>query len=310
MKQGQEMKIRSIIFLLIFCVPLLTAAVPDIVEKQSGNIPAAVEKIADGAGADVGVAYASSEKYRQNGSRQYPLLSVFKLHVAVAVLDRADRENIALDSRIQIPSAEIKPDLYSPLREKYGVRDLSLPLRELLRYMVAESDNNACDILIRWLGGVKKVAAYSRKIGLRQTEILVTETEMNRNVRLQYANKAPLSEIIRLLQLIDGGKLFAPELHKELLAIMEKTSTGTDKIKKYLPSFVSVAHKTGLSSRLTDGKKIADNDVAIIKSGNNVCYLAVMVADSRLSDKENAEIIARIAFLIYKTEINGKTPEN
>jgi hypothetical protein len=39
-----------------------------------------------------------------------------------------------------------------------------------------------------------------------------------------------------------------------------------------------------------------------------------MVADSRLSDKENAEIIARIAFLIYKTEINGKisgkTPEN
>ena len=160
----------------------------------------------------------------------------------------------------------------------------------------------------------KKVAAYSRKIGLRQTEILVTETEMNRNVRLQYANKAPLSEIIRLLQLIDGGKLFAPELHKELLAIMEKTSTGTDKIKKYLPSFVSVAHKTGSSSRLTDGKKIADNDVAIIKSGNNVWYLAVMVADSRLSDKENAEIIARIAFLIYKTEINGKisgkTPEN
>ena len=75
-----------------------------------------------------------------------------------------------------------------------------------------------------------------------------------------------------------------------------------------------MAHKTGSSSRLTDGKKIADNDVAIIKSGNNVWYLAVMAADSRLSDKENAEIIARIAFLIYKTEINGKisgkTPEN
>lgn len=28
------MKIRSIIFLLIFCVPLLTAAVPDIVENN------------------------------------------------------------------------------------------------------------------------------------------------------------------------------------------------------------------------------------------------------------------------------------
>lgn len=303
------MKIRSIIFILIFYVPLLTAAVSDVAGKQSGNIPAAVEKIAVDAGADIGVAFAGTATYWQNSSRKYPLLSVFKLHVAAAVLDKAGRENIALDTELRIAPEELKEDLYSPMLRKYGVRELHLPLRELLYYMVAESDNNACDILIGWLGGTENIETYVHQLGLSQTEIKATETEMNRDVMLQYANRAPLSEIIRLLQLIDGGKLFAPELHRELLAIMVKTSTGTDKIKKYLPSSVSVAHKTGSSSRLSDGRKIADNDVAIIKYDGKTYYLAVMVSDSYLSDKENAEKIASIASLVYGKETSGENPD-
>ena len=259
--------------------------------SASENIAAAVS----GSKADIGVAYADSSGYWQSNTRKYPLLSVFKLHVAVAVLARADKENIPLDTLINVSAAEINKDMYSPMLQKYGVENFSLPLRELLRYMVAESDNNACDILIRRLGGIKSVAAYIRKIGLPETEIKVTEAEMNENIMLQYANRAPLSEIIKLLQLIQNEKLFSAALHKELLKIMTQTSTGADKIKKYLPEGMIVAHKTGSSSRLPNGQKIADNDVAIIKSGDDISYLAVMVADSSASDKENAETIARIA---------------
>ena len=257
----------------------------------SENIAAAVS----GSKADIGVAYADSSGYWQSNTRKYPLLSVFKLHVAVAVLAWADKENKPLDTLINVSAAEINKDMYSPMLQKYGVENFSLPLRELLRYMVAESDNNACDILIRRLGGIKAVAAYIRKIGLPETEIKVTEAEMNEDVMLQYANRAPLSEIIKLLQLIQNEKLFSAALHKELLKIMTQTSTGADKIKKYLPEEMIVAHKTGSSSRLPNGQKIADNDVAIIKNGHDISYLAVMVADSSSSDKENAETIARIA---------------
>ena len=295
------MKIRSIIFLLIFCVPLLTAAVPDIVEKQSGNIPAAVEKIADGAGADVGVAYASSEKYRQNGSRQYPLLSVFKLHVAVAVLDRADRENIALDSRIQIPSAEIKPDLYSPLREKYGVRDLSLPLRELLRYMVAESDNNACDILIEYAGGIKHINDYIHQLSIDSFNLSETEDGMHSSFEAVYRNWSTPSAMARLLRTADEKELFSnKELKDFLWQTMIDTETGANKLKGMLPAKTVVGHKTGSSDRNADGMKTADNDAGlVILPDGRKYYIAAFVMDSYETDEDNANIIARISRMVY-----------
>ena len=128
----------------------------------SENIAAAVS----GSKADIGIAYADSSGYWQSSTRKYPLLSVFKLHVAVAVLAMADKENIPLDTLINVSAAEINKDMYSPMLQKYGVENFSLPLRELLRYMVAESDNNACDILIRRLGGIKSVFLTSDMVSV------------------------------------------------------------------------------------------------------------------------------------------------
>lgn len=249
--------------------------------------------------ANIGIGYADDQVTYQNNQKKYPLLSVFKLHVAVAVLDKINREKLNLENKINISSADIKENTYSPLREKYGVKNLKLSLHELLYYMVAESDNNACDILIKWAGGTDSVEKYIHAIGLPETEIKVTEDTMNREDMMQYQNRAPLHEILALLKKIDEKKLFAEELHKELLSIMQSTVTGANKIKGYLPKSVTVAHKTGSSSRLQDGKKIADNDVAIIKEGNKKYYLAIMVSDSYESDKTNAEIIAKISQQIY-----------
>lgn len=249
--------------------------------------------------ANIGIGYADNQVTYQNNQKKYPLLSVFKLHVAVAVLDKINREKLNLENKINISSADIKENTYSPLREKYGVKNLNLSLHELLYYMVAESDNNACDILIKWVGGTDSVEKYIHAIGLPETEIKVTEDIMNRADMTQYQNRAPLHEILVLLKMIDENKLFSEELHKELLSIMQSTVTGANKIKGYLPKSVNVAHKTGSSSRLQDGKKIADNDAAIIKVGNKKYYLAIMVSDSYESDETNAEVIAKISQQIY-----------
>lgn len=249
--------------------------------------------------ANIGIGYADDKITYENKSQKYPLLSVFKLHVAVTVLDKINREKLNLENKIKISSADIKENTYSPLREKYGIKNLNLSLYELLYYMVAESDNNACDILIKWVGGIDSVERYIHKIGLPETEIKVTEDTMNHDDMTQYQNRAPLYEILELLKQIDEKKLFSEELHRELLSIMQSTVTGANKIKGYLPQFVNVAHKTGSSSRLQDGKKIADNDVAIINKGNKKYYLAVMVSDSYETDETNAEIIAKISQQIY-----------
>lgn len=259
----------------------------------------AISRQYSGYKANIGIGYADDKVTYQNNQKKYPLLSVFKLYVAVAVLDKINREKLNLENKINISSADIKENTYSPLREKYGIKNLNLSLHELLYYMVAESDNNACDILIKWVGGTDSVEKYIHAIGLPETEIKVTEDIMNRADMTQYQNRAPLYEILALLKKIDENKLFSEELHKELLSIMQSTVTGANKIKGYLPKSVNVAHKTGSSSRLQDGKKIADNDVAIIKVGDRKYYLAIMVSDSYESDETNAEIIAKISQQIY-----------
>ncbi len=272
----------------------------------AADVSKIIERVTEGKKADVGVAFATSDFNWQNKIRKYPLLSVFKLHVAIAVLNKADKGHISLKKKIRIQKEDMKPELYSPMLQKYGHGQYDISLRELLYYMVAESDNNACDILIKWLGGIKNVENFTHQIGLEQTEITVDEASMNRNINLQYANKAPLAEIMLLLHLIDGGKLFSADSQRELADIMGKTTTGADKIKKYLPSEVSVRHKTGSSSRLKNGVKIADNDVAIIQAGTVKYYLTVMVTDSYESDKTNAEIIAQISAEIYR-KLQAKT---
>lgn len=286
--------------LLIGVAVVLVWALPS--TKNSSATEQKLKEISEqyaGYKANIGIGYADDKITYQNNSKKYPLLSVFKLHVAVAVLDKINREKLDLKNKINISSADIKENTYSPLREKYGVKNLNLSLHELLYYMVAESDNNACDILIKWVGGTDTVERYIHAIGLSETEIKVTEDIMNRDDMAQYQNRAPLHEILALLKKIDEKKLFSEELHKELLSIMQSTVTGANKIKGYLPKYVNVAHKTGSSSRLQDGKKIADSDAAIIKAGNKKYYLAIMVSDSYESDETNAEIIAKISQQIY-----------
>ena len=50
--------------------------------------------------------------------RALPLLSVFKFHVALAVLDKMDKQSISLDSIVSIKASQMPPNTYS-LRKKF-----------------------------------------------------------------------------------------------------------------------------------------------------------------------------------------------
>ncbi|MCM1324447.1 MAG: class A beta-lactamase [Acetobacter sp.] len=245
--------------------------------------------------ADIGVAVADEKSYWENSTRAYPLMSVFKLHIAVAIMDKVNKNELALNQTIKITTKELDSNTWTPMLKKYPQTGFDIKLKTLLYYMLAESDNNACDILIDRAGGISSVEQYIHSIGLKNTTLKVTEAQMQEDDMLQYQNTATLQDLILLLKKINNNELFVPELHKELINIMQQTNTGENKIKKYLPQTVKVAHKTGSSSRLHSGKKIADNDVAILKKGDKSIYIVIMIADSLETDDDNAEIIAQIA---------------
>lgn len=253
--------------------------------------------------ADIGIAIADDMTYWENSSRIYPLMSVFKLHIAAAIMDKVNKGELNLEQNIKISAEELDINTWTPMLKKYPQTGFNIKLRDLLYYMLAESDNNACDILIEKAEGIAAVQEYVQRIGLKNTTIKVTEGQMQKDKMSQYQNTATLEDLILLLKKINNNELFVPILHKELIDIMFQTNTGEDKIKKYLPQTVCVAHKTGSSSRLKN-KKIADNDIAIIKDGNKIYYLAVLITDSYETDDTNAEIIAKISKAAYIASVN------
>ncbi len=252
--------------------------------------------------AEVGVAVATDrdETVFIGNDMRYPLMSVFKFHVALAVLDKMDRQDLSPDTLLRIESSQLAPDTYSPLRDRYPDRDISISLAELLRYMISMSDNNACDILIDFTGGIRSVDRYIRSLGITDFRLSVDERRMHRDIRDCYRNNSTPAETVRLLQKAYEQRLFRPAYYDLLWEAMRATSTGADKLKGRLPAEAAVAHKTGSSDRTASGIKIGDNDAGIVflPDGRRYC-IAVFVADSHLSDSENAAIIADISRMVY-----------
>jgi len=82
-----------------------------------------------------------------NGDAHFPMQSVFKFHIAMAVLSQIDKGKLSFDQKIKIEKKNLLPNLYSPIRNKYPDGAM-LSISEILEYTVSQSDNVGCDVLL------------------------------------------------------------------------------------------------------------------------------------------------------------------
>lgn len=235
-----------------------------------------------------------------DGKGHYPMQSVYKFPLAVAVLHDVDRGKLSLDTKIRVRKKDLLPETWSPLRDRYPKGDIDLPLSEILRYTVSQSDNNGCDLLFRLLGGPAKVEAYIRSIGITGMAFAATEEEMHANPKTQFSNWCEPDAMVKLLDILHGGNILSEPSRKFLLDIMAETSTGPNRIKGLLPPGTTVAHKTGSSGRNRKGITYALNDVGIVTlpNGKHVAIVAY-VSDSRDDNDTLENIIARISKVVW-----------
>ncbi len=256
-----------------------------------------ISEMLRGRHAEVGVAWiADGRGHVVNVHDGYPLMSVFKLHVAIAALRQMERRGTPADTLITVKASEMLENTYSPMLRLYGKRDFTIRLDSLLRYSVAESDNNACDIIIRLAGGIEGVNAEMRAIRLTGFNLTETEASMHADPMRSYSNcSTPLSVAVLFKKLYEDGILGEP--YATLLKnILLSTSTGSDKIKAALKPGMTLAHKTGTGFALPDGTLTADNDAGVITlpDGRRI-YIAVLVKDSKLGADGNARLMREIA---------------
>jgi beta-lactamase class A len=256
--------------------------------------------------AKVGIAVMNIETgdtFSYNGMAQMPMQSTYKFPQALAALSQVEKGKLSLEQKVFISKAEMIEETWSPMRDSFPNGNINLTVARLLTYTVSYSDNIACDVVFKLLGGPATVEAYLDSIGIKGVKVLSTEDEMHQDGSLQYKNWAAPVEMVKLLQQFYTGKLLNAEHTTFLRNQMEHCFNSAKRIKDLLPDSVVVAHKTGTS--FTDGGRThAVNDIGIITlpNGQHIA-IAMFVSDTNVPPGDCEAWIARVTRMIYDDAI-------
>jgi len=276
----------------LFFAATLAAALP------LAGLPAQFEKIASAANGRVGVAVQlleSGETADLHGDEHFPMHSVYKLPISMAVLQRVDCGELKLDQSVKIePSDFVRTGMWSPVRDKYP-NGTELTIAELLRYTICESDGSTSDVLMKLIGGPGKVTAFLDGIHVPGIQVVNYEKEIGRDWETQYRNWATPKTAVALLAALQSKRGLSPESQALLLKRMTDSIPGAKRLKGELPAGTVVAHKTGTGGTQS-GITSATNDIGIITlpDGRHLA-VAVFVSDSAADDVTRDAVIARLA---------------
>lgn len=266
---------------------------------QTGNeLRQQLNQIIAGKNATVGISIKSIEDKDTlsiNGNLKAPLMSVFKFHIALTVLNQVDEGKLSLNQKIFIKKKDLHENTWSPMREDYPNGNMDLTLDKLLRYTVSHSDNNGCDILIDLAGGTKVIQKFINKQGIKDFAIKVNEKQMESWKNLYVNTTTPLATT-ELLEKFYKGEVLKENTTKYLYQIMVETSRGLTWMKAGLPEGTELAHRTGISGTNDDNLRVAMNDVGIVKLPNGKHFiLSVYLKEITESKEDTEKIIADIS---------------
>ncbi len=262
----------------------------------------ALASLVNGRQGEIGVAVIFRDKvYTVSNAGKYPLMDAFRIHVAVAAINKMENEKIPLDRKVTISPSQIHKDAVSPLRQKHPKGKIQTTYREILEYAVSYGDDIACDWLISFAGGPREIDNFIKSLGVTNFNISKTEAEMRRELNACYSNwSTPLSVVQLLKKVFDGNLLF--EEHSDfLMDLMQDSSAGADKMRAGLDENTALAHIAGISDRTPKRVKVGDVDAGVITLPNGEqCYVAVLIKDSRESDSSDAKLMADIAAAVFR----------
>jgi beta-lactamase class A len=238
----------------------------------------------------------SNDSAGLNENEPFPMQSVYKLPIAMAILDQVDRKTLTLNQKVSLSANDMAPPaIHSPLRDQHPRGGIDVSVRNLIRAAIVDSDGTASDVLLRLAGGGPRVTTYLRGLGVRDMAVATTEREMSRDPMAQYRNYSTPRAAVGVLRALDAGRGVSPAGRELLLQDLADSTPGPQRIKGRLPPGTRVAHKTGTDGT-RDGKTAATNDIGIVTlpDGRHLA-IAVFVKDSTAGLAPREATIAGIA---------------
>jgi beta-lactamase class A len=232
-----------------------------------------------------------------NGEKHFPLQSVFKFHIALAVLSEIDNGKFSFEQEIKIDKKDLLPNLYSPIRDEYP-NGATLTISKILEYTVSKSDNVGCDVLLKLIGGPKAVEEFLIKNNFKNISIKINEEVQQSNWNKQFQNwtTPKAANEILMSAYYNRKKLLSKKSYDFIWRVMKETETGGNRLRGGLPKETIVAHKTGSSGTNKQGLTAAVNDIGIIFLPNGQhFFISVFVTESKENADTNEKIIADIS---------------
>ncbi len=320
--------------LVRIAIALVLAATSVVVRAAdpAGDLDARLHAIALETGGTLGVKIVHLESGRAaglNAQGRFPMASVYKLPLAVVVFAKVDAGELSLEQEVEVRPGELRRTGARVDAWKPGSR---VPLGRLVEVMMTASDNTACDVLLRLLGGPRAVDAWLGAHGYPEIDVSWSELTMaavasgvadlpkdgtcdhacldalvaavpterraaaGRAFERDPRNTASPEDLARLLAALKKGELLSAPSTEGLLAMMRRNTTGDRRIRALLPKGTPVWDKTGTMGR-------SANDVGLVElpDGKGTLVVVALVKESAKPDDAREKGIAKVAKAAFDT---------
>ena len=219
-----------------------------------------------------------------NGDKKVLSASMIKLLILAELMKKISENKFSLSDTIMIADS-MKTGGDGVLKELNTGHHFTL--KELATLMIIVSDNQATNILIDFLG-MENINQLGKELRLKKTFLgrKMMDIEARKN---GYDNYTCADDISSLLKLIYQEKLINEEASQLMLDILLRQQQ-RERLQRYLPSDIKIAHKCGDLDNL-------ENDGGIIWIGNKA-YILVVLA-SGMPNLQCKQTIGKISKFVY-----------
>ena len=219
-----------------------------------------------------------------NGDKKVLSASMIKLLILAELMKKIFENKFSLSDTVMMANfMKIEGD--GVLKELNTGHHFTL--KELATLMIIVSDNQATNILIDFLG-MENINQLGKELDLKET--FLGRKMMDAEARKKgYDNYTCADDISLLLKLIYQEKLINKEASQLMLDILLRQQQG-ERLQRYLPSDIKIAHKCGDLDNL-------ENDGGIIWLGDRAYILVVLT--NGMPNLQCKQIIGKISKFVY-----------
>ncbi len=227
--------------------------------------------------------------YRAN--ERFPIQSTSKLMGVGLLLKQSENQPNLLNEMIHYSKKELT--YWSPVTAANS--KFSMTLNSLAAATISYSDDTAFNLIIKKLGGLKKINQFARSLNNQSFQIEHFEPHLNSNPKLETDSATPKDMAQSLEKLTLKTSILSANSRHELITWLRNNTTGYTRIRSGVPDGWVVADKTG------SGSYGIANDIGIVWSPScKPIVMAIYTVKNNKNTKWQNTIVAKITKIIMQ----------